>query len=385
MPTPPTRPAHRFTAAAAVSMFALAATGLPAAESIERYTLPAGSVAIYDLAGHVTLEPGTGSDVVVEVTRGGADAARLRVQQGQVGDWQTLRVVYPSNRIVYGEPGTWGMQIQVGDDGRFDDETLLRTPGARRKVTIGGRGPGLDAHADLNVRVPAGRTLALFLAAGAATVTNVEGNLRLSAGSASVTTRSTRGSMNVESGSGTLRVRDLVGDLVLDTGSGGAIVRGVRGDELRLDSGSGEVSLLDVEVDRLKADSGSGTLELADIRAPEITLDSGSGSVRLGLLRGPLRAIRIDSGSGGVTVRAPRELDASFTIESGSGGVQIGVPHQIITRDSDQVRGRFGKGTGRIYIETGSGGVRIVPHENSSRLEGGVGGLIRYAFTYRAL
>ena len=194
----PTRPFHRLTAVAAASMLGLTAgAGLPDAQSIERYSMPAGSVALYDLAGRVTLEAATGNEVVVEVTRGGTDGARLRVQQGPVGDWQTLRVVFPANHIVYDEPGTWGMQTQVGNDGRFDDEKLIRIPAERHRVEISGRGPGLDAHADLYVRVPAGRTLALFLAAGAATVTNVDGNLRLSVGSASVTTRNTRGSLLV--------------------------------------------------------------------------------------------------------------------------------------------------------------------------------------------
>jgi hypothetical protein len=370
-------------AVAGTSILALGfGAGLPAAQSIERYPVPAGSVAIYDLAGSVALEPAAaGEGVVVEVTRGGTDGARLRVGQGAVGEWQTLRVIYPGNRVVYDEPGNWGTRVEVGDDGRFDDESLVHSPGTRHRVDISGRGPGLDARADLRVHVPAGRTLALFLAVGAVTVTNVDGNLRIGVGSASVTTQNTHGSIAVESGSGQLRVRNATGEVSLDTGSGGAIVRGVRGARLSLDTGSGEVTVLDAEVDKLKADSGSGGLELADIRAPEIHLDPGSGSVRLDLLSGPLRTLAIDSGSGGVTVRVPRRLDATFDISTGSGGVHIDVPHQITTRDSDHLRGRFGKGSGRIYIESGSGGVRIVPHENtSSRMQGGVGSLLRFAF-----
>lgn len=384
MPTPPpTRPLHRFMAAAGTSILALGlSAGPPAAQSVERYPLPSGLVAIYDLVGSVALEPAAaGEGGVVEVTRGGADGARLRVGQGAVGEWQTLRVIFPGNHIVFDEPGNWGTRVDVGDDGRFDDQSLIHSPGARHRVDINGRGPGIDARADLRVHVPAGRTLALFLAVGAVTVTNVDGNLRIGVGSASVTTQNTRGSIAIESGSGQLRVRDATGEVSLGTGSGGAIVRGVRGGRLSLDTGSGQVTVLDVEVDKLNADSGSGGLELADIRAPEIHLDSGSGSVRLGLLSGPLRTLAIDTGSGGVTVRAPRQLDATFDISAGSGGVHIDVPHQITTRDSDHLRGTFGKGGGRIYIESGSGGVRIVPHENSSsRAPGGMGSLLRFAF-----
>jgi len=382
---PTTRPFHRFLAAAGSTVLALGlGAGTPAAESVERYTMAAGSLAIYDIAGAVTLEPAAaGEGAVVEVTRAGADADRLRIGQGPVGAWQTLRVIFPTHHVVYDLRGDWGTRINVGDDGRFDDEKLVRAAGPRHRVDINGRGPGLDARADLHVRVPAGRTLALFLAVGAVTVTNVDGDLHIGVSSANVTTQNTRGSIAVESGSGELRVHGATGEVSLDTGSGGAIVRGVRGPTLSLDTGSGQVSVLDAEVDHLKADSGSGGLELADIRSPEIHLDSGSGAVRLGLLRGPLRDLAIDSGSGSVTIRAPRELDASFDISAGSGGVSIDVPHQLTTHDSDHLRGRFGKGTGRISIESGSGGVKIVPHENpgSRTGGGGVGSLLNYAFS----
>ena len=383
MPTlPMIRPSRRLPAMAGISLLALGlGAGLPAAQSIERHVVPGESVAVYDLAGAVTVEPASGRNVEVEVTRGGADAGRLRIEQGGLANWQTLRVVFPSDRVVYREPGIWGTRVDVSDDGRFDDQKLLRLDGPRHRVEIRSRGPGLEAHADLRVRVPAGRTLALFLAVGTATITNVDGDLRVSVGRASVTTRSTRGSLAIESGSGELRVHDAQGRISLDTGSGDAIVQGMRGERLRLDTGSGSVTVLDAEVDDLKADTGSGSVDITDTRSPDIALDTGSGPVRLNLLSGPLRTLLIDTGSGGVTLSLPGGLDASFDIESGSGGVHIGIPHEITVRDSDHLRGRFGSGRGRIRIETGSGGVRIVPRAtSSSQLRGGVGTLIRYGF-----
>src|SRR5882762_6653281 len=127
LPTESTfRPTQRILGLAGLSLLALGlGSGLPAAESVERHVVPGTSVAIYDLAGQVTVEPASGGDVVVEVTRGGRDGARLRVEQGVIADWQTLRVVFPSDRVVYRQPGAWGTDLDVTDDGRFDDETLL--------------------------------------------------------------------------------------------------------------------------------------------------------------------------------------------------------------------------------------------------------------------
>jgi len=380
----PTRswPARRILAMAGMPLIALGlGAGLPAAQSTEKHAVPGASVAIWDLAGQVTVEPGTGSDVVVEVTRGGPDGSRLRVEQGPIGEWQTLRVVFPADHVVYREPSAWGTHLEVGEDGRFDDRTLFPGKTPRRRVLISGRGSGLDAHADLRVRVPAGRTLQLFLGVGAATISNVDGDLRVRAASASVTTRGTRGPLAIDSGSGELRVRDARGDVVLDTGSGGALVRGVRGERLRLDTGSGGVTVLDAEVKELRVDTGSGSVEIADLRAPDITLDSGSGAVRMNLLRGPLRSLTIDTGSGGVTLGVPLEIDASFEIETGSGGIHIGVPHEVVERAHDSVRGRFGGGHGHIRIDTGSGGVRIIPRAASgAQLHSVPGALISLTF-----
>jgi hypothetical protein len=53
-----------------------------AAQTVSRHTLRGPDVALYDLAGTVQLEPGSGDAVTVELTRGGADAAQLKVAEG---------------------------------------------------------------------------------------------------------------------------------------------------------------------------------------------------------------------------------------------------------------------------------------------------------------
>ena len=64
------------------------------AQGGERYTLSGDEVAVYNIAGALSVEPGTGP-VSVALTRGGTDAAKLKVEQGDLDDRETLRVIYP--------------------------------------------------------------------------------------------------------------------------------------------------------------------------------------------------------------------------------------------------------------------------------------------------
>src|SRR5213592_272013 len=75
------------------------------AQQPERRTLAGDHVAIYNLAGVMRLERGAGSDVVVELTRGGRDAGKLQVATGPVRGRETLRIMYPDDEIVYRELG----------------------------------------------------------------------------------------------------------------------------------------------------------------------------------------------------------------------------------------------------------------------------------------
>ena len=51
------------------------------------------------------LQPGAGNQVVVDITRGGRDAAKLKVATGEVHGFQSLRVVYGADQIVYHDMG----------------------------------------------------------------------------------------------------------------------------------------------------------------------------------------------------------------------------------------------------------------------------------------
>lgn len=314
-------------------------------------------VAVYNLVGHARVVRGSGSDVVVRVTRGGADASRLSVETGNVDGRQTLRILYPDDRIIYDEMGRGSRTtVRVRDDGTF----WGRSGGSRGDaVEIRGSGSGLEAWADLVVEVPAGTRIAVNVAVGEMEAEGLQSDARLATGSGSVDARDITGSLEVDTGSGSATVSSIRGNLSVDTGSGSVRVQDVEGDEVEIDTGSGGVRGGGLSAAQLRVDTGSGSIELDAVSAPEVVLDTGSGSVDIELLR-DVDLLDVDTGSGSVTVRAPEDLGAQVEIETGSGGIDMDFAVQVRSIRRDHVQGTLGDGRGTIRIDTGSGGIRLL-------------------------
>ena len=350
--------------------------GLPAAlhaqQPLERYTIDDDAVAIYNLVGAVRLEPGEGG-VAVQMARAGSDAARLRVGQGEIDGRATLRVIYPEDRINAGRgsPGS-STTLRVREDGTFGDPDGEHEHehgrhhrdgwDEGRKVTIASSG-GLDARADLVVRVPRGHRVAVYLAVGSVAVSNVEGDLRIDTHQAEVTANGVKGDLWIDVGSGSVRATQIEGNLNVDTGSGGVEVSRVRGQSLSIDTGSGDVTGSDLEAGELSVETGSGSIRLAGVTAPELSLETGSGSVTAELRR-DVASLQVETGSGDIAIRAPASLGAEVEIETSSGDIETDFPVQITQHARDHMVGRIGDGNGTIAIETGSGGIRLLKGSN---------------------
>jgi hypothetical protein len=331
---------------------------LLAAQQAERYTIPGGDVAIYNLAGEVRVEPGSAS-VIAEVTRGGADAAKLKVVKGEIEGWETLRLLYPADRIQYGQLSEGSStQLRVRENGTFGDEHDGEGKQRGKRVTIAGSGGGLDAHANLRVTVPPGKRLAIYLAVGKVSVTNVDGDLWIDAAAAPVTTSGTRGELNIDVGSGAVQVTEARGELSVDTGSGMVAVSGVRGEKISIDTGSGDVTASDVRSNELSVDTGSGDIEVTGLVAPQVALETGSGSVAADV-QGEVWNVNVQTGSGDVTLKLPPTLGAEVDIETSSGDIETDFSVSVTRHARDHLTGRIGDGRGKIAIETGSGGIKL--------------------------
>ena len=349
-------PSSRCPATALVAGL-LAFPAAVAAQGVERFELAGDRVAVFNLAGSAVVEAGTSSAVVVEVRRQGGDAGRLDIQQGRIGDDQTLRVVYPNGRIVFRSDDWNGRtELRVRDDGTFGGWGD-RGDGSRR-VTIASDGDGLDAHADLRILVPRGRRVSVYLGVGPISASNVDGDLRLDGSSGAVTTQGTSGTLVVDVGSGSVQITRHTGNGSIDTGSGGVEVTGLRGDDLNVDTGSGSVNLSDVVVGTLLVDTGSGDVVGSGVQADVVSVDTGSGSVDFGLLRAP-REVTVDTGSGDVTFAIPDGINADVALETGSGSIEMDFTMEVRRWERDEVRGVIGTGGGSIRIETSSGDIHI--------------------------
>jgi len=321
----------------------------------ETHRITGTDVAIYNLAGHVSVVPGAGSDVVVRITRGGSDASELKVETGAIDGRQTLRVVYPGDPIIYPEMGRGSRtQVRVRDDGTFWDEGR-----GGSTIEIRGSGRGLEAWADLTVEVPSGKDVRVNLAMGGMEARGVRSDLALHTGSGAVEATDITGDLGIDTGSGSATVSGVRGSLSVDTGSGSVSVRDVEGDEVLIDTGSGGVTGGGLRARSVRVDTGSGSIELDAVSAPEVALDTGSGSVDIALLR-DVDALEVDTGSGSVTIRAPQDLGGVVDLSTGSGGIDLDFAVQVRSVRRDEVHGTLGDGRGTIRIDTGSGGIRLL-------------------------
>lgn len=339
---------------------ALAATLALAAPTTaqDSFRLSGDRVAVYNLAGDVEVVRGSGSEVVVRLQRGGADAGRLEVEVGRIQGRETLRVIYPGDEIVYdrGEGGRFSSEVRVRSDGTFGGGWGDR--GDRVRVRSGGS--GLEAWADLRIELPAGRDVQVWGVVGNMTARDVAASsLLLDTHSGRVTVDGLEGNLEVDTGSGSVDVRRIRGDVGIDTGSGRVSLDDVTGRSVLVDTGSGRVTATGVTADEVEVDTGSGSVELARIDARDLLVDTGSGSVEAELL-GRVDRVEIDTGSGGVTLRLPPGLDAEIEADTGSGGIDVDFPVDVIRMSRDNFRGRAGAGRGSILVDTGSGRIRLI-------------------------
>jgi lia operon protein LiaG len=355
----------------------------------DRFSLNGDRIAIYNVAGEVRVEAGTGNNVVVEVTRGGADGNELHLDRRAESGWQLFVVRYPSNRIVYRKLSRFSRsEFSVRDDGIFGmrnldpqlgDERINKGQGSvsgGERVRVAGSGRGLEAHADLRIEVPAGRVVAVHLGVGKITVTNVNGDLQLDARSASIEASGITGIGRFDTGSGSIGLRNASGNFGLHTGSGGVDVHEVQRGSLVVNTGSGSVNGSKLNVVELAVETGSGGVTMLDVNAPAARIRTGAGGIRAqrfgsrnfdlhtgsGSVRAQLasdvQSGRIDTGSGGVDVAITRELGAEITIDTGSGGIDFDAPGLVVNESRRSfLRGRIGDGNGALRVSTGSGGV----------------------------
>jgi len=336
----------------------ISSPSLASTPGTSRQTLPGSDVAIYNLVGTLEVVRGEGSSVVAEVTTSGPDAGKLQLANGVLRGRQTLRVIYPGDRIVVPEFGSnTNSNMRVRDDGTFGDgRDDDRDEG--REVRLSGHGPGIEARADIRVLVPAGKKVAIHWGHGKGALNGVEGKIALEAASMPVNATGMKGDFHVEVGSGDIRLSDSEAIVSIETGSGDVALEGIGGDELGVETGSGEVTGHRLTAQSLSIETGSGQIEVGGIGADKAKIETGSGEIKVELSR-DVQMLSVDSGSGDIVVRVPRDIGARISAETASGGIDTDLKMETIRRSRNEISGTVGDGKGTIRIETGSGDVTI--------------------------
>lgn len=331
-----------------------------AAQQAERFTLSGNEVAIYNLVGTLSIDRGSGSEVVVTVTRSGRDASQLTVERSTLRGIPSLRVVYPGDRIIYPEMGRHSnTRFSIRDDGTWDGTGWGRHREGSHDIEIVGSGTGLEAAARLQISMPAGQKVRVYLGVGAVDVANVNGSLSVDVASASITSHDTRGALSLDTGSGDIEVTGHDGALNVDTGSGDIVVATQKNGELHIDTGSGSVRASGITATVLKIDTGSGDIRLGDATASRASLETGSGSIEARFLTA-IDDLAVETGSGDVTLRLPEGLNVTVDLETSSGDLTLDFPVQLIRKEENSLRGRIGEGKGRIAVESGSGDISLL-------------------------
>jgi len=324
------------------------------AQAGERFTLRGERVAIWNLAGRVTIEPTSGSEVIVEVTRGGDDGRRLTVESRD----DRLVVRYPDRDVVYREArrGSFTVRLNMDADGSFDSG--YNEMGGR-SVQIRSSGGGLEAHADLRILVPRGQRLRVSLGVGDIEASNVEGDIDLNTRVTGVTATGMKGRVAARAGSGTVRIERSEAEVIASTGSGSVELRDVKGPYVQVSAGSGSISGYKITAERFESSTGSGGVDIDELTADDVRASAGSGSIRLEMATIADAVIR--AGSGSVYLTLPPVINVDVDINTGSGGISTDFPVTMEGLRRSELRGRIGTGEdGRVRVTTGSGSVRLL-------------------------
>ncbi len=334
-----------------------------AAQQAQRFTLDGQRIEIYSVVGHATLHRGTGSAVVIQATRVGADAAGIQFAtdaQG-AGGAARFRVAYPLDRIddgIYWEGSGTTNGLRLRADGTFGggNDGIIGRGGS---VSIGSRG-AFHGSADLDIAVPEGRPVTIHLAGGRVELDGTSGDFTIDTWGADVGARTIAGTYLFDTGSGDVTVDGATGTIRLDTGSGDCRVSNVRGALLDIDTGSGDADATDVQVERIRFDTGSGNVRARGVQAGTGLVDTGSGDAEVAFAGGTLDDWRFDTGSGDATLALPPQANATISIDTGSGDITVDRDGlTFVRRERDAMVLRAGEGRGRVRIDTGSGDVRI--------------------------
>lgn len=269
-------------------------------------------------------------------------------------------------------------EVQVtGELGRGSERVELRTEGDRVYVqVITPRGMRNVQGSELEVRIPARKTLMVRTTSADASVAGITGEVTVGSVSGGVEVAGRPAALEVSTRSGDVEV-DVVTDRVrVQSVSGGLNVKGEIRTEVEAQSVSGDIDVT-ARVGSLRAQSVSGSIT-ATALGGRVEAQTVSGEIRVEgqRLRGEMESVSgdvevagslssggtttVSSHSGEVQLRFVRGTGADVEFTTFSGDMDLAFPGARVTRNSRREREVvLGRGGARVEVRTFSGDVRL--------------------------
>jgi hypothetical protein len=229
-----------------------------------------------------------------------------------------------------------------------------------KKVTVKGKGNGLEMWADVTIEVPAKRVLEVRHGVGEIQAVGLEADMNLDTHSGTISVENLKGDLLADTGSGRVAAMGVEGEVNIDTGSGSVRVDNCNGSEILVDTGSGSVKVNGVICEYLLVDTGSGGVEAKGVEADKAKIDTGSGSVYMQLDSMGEGHFVIDTGSGGIELVLPADASARIMADTGSGSVHNKVDGANVTLAArDELEMTVGAGTAKVTLDAGSGSITV--------------------------
>jgi hypothetical protein len=341
-----------------LTLIALFAVTAQATDFQKEFTFDGKELLFSNMIGKVDVVAGSGDAFRVLVSVHGEDASEDLLEfVTEEGSQSALVIKFPLDdhtKYVYPELGSHSSTtIHFHDENDHGGSWLKKVFSGfnGKKVTVKGKGNGLEMWADVTIEVPARSILEVRHGVGEIEATTLEADLSLDTNSGQIT---------VENLKGDLLADTIEGEVNVDTGSGSVYVANCKGSEVKVDTGSGSVEAEMIDCSYLLIDTGSGKVEASGIKADKAKIDTGSGSVTLHLDRMGEGRFVVDTGSGSIELILPGDASARIVADTGSGSVKNKVEGANVTVAArDELEMTVGAGAARVTLDAGSGSITV--------------------------
>ncbi len=329
----------------------------------ENYTFDGDELKITNMIGKVDVRPTSGDQIRVSIKVLGEDASQGLLEfETKEGDNAELHINFPYDehkKYVYPELGS-GSKTTISYRDETGGGSWLKKLFGGDRITVRGKGSGLEVWADVVVEVPQGRNLEVKLGVGSIQAGDLQADLVLDTHSGAIVAENIEGDLLADTGSGRVTATNVDGNVHVDTGSGKVELENCRGEDILVDTGSGSVKAENLVCSDLNIDTGSGRVRALHVETDDAKIDTGSGSVLLQLDRMGSGRFVLDTGSGGIVLELPSDASARISADTGSGSMNNELQGALVkNKGRREMTLVVGDGEANVILDAGSGSITV--------------------------